>query len=94
MFIDKINALFIQKRNERTRIRIVLRIYKLTCCLINCGKLLRCRHSGNITFLVIGMHHILQRCHPYHKKFIEIRGSDADKFKSFQKWNRLVTRLT
>ena len=50
-------------------------------------------HSRNIFLFISGLHHVLQRCNPDHEEFVQIRGSDAQEFESFQKRIFLVARL-
>ena len=73
----------LQGRKQRTIVCRILQVYQIMClCTDRCELLLRC-HARNILFIILRMHHILQRGHTDHKKLIQIRRCDAQKFQAF-----------
>ena len=50
-------------------------------------------HAGNIPLFISRIDHILQGCHPDHKKFIEVGGRDAQELEALKQGIVLVSRL-
>ena len=64
-------------RQKGTVVSIVLLVHKLMRLLIHPLKLLRRRHSRNVTLLIARVHHILEGRHPHHEELVQIRRRDT-----------------